>query len=57
LLDLSADRKTGGKVAALSETEKQRYSEIFKYVMILEIDRMKELNLSKRQKTRKADDD
>ena len=31
------------KVAALSDTDKQRYSEIFKYLTILIIDRMDEL--------------
>ena len=37
--------KGKGKVTALSDTDKQRYSEIFKYVTILMIDRMKALKL------------
>ncbi len=37
--------KQKGKVTALSDPDKQRYSEIFKYVTVLMIDQMKELKL------------
>jgi hypothetical protein len=37
--------KQKGKVAALSDVEKQRYSEIVKYITILSVDQMAELKL------------